>query len=87
MSLPTDRPIFLERAAYRRRRLKDAAKLLPVVTLLLLLVPVWLAPGEISGAAGIIWTFAVWLTVIIASAALSYGLSRKTPDEASPDEL
>ncbi len=50
MSLPPDQPIFLERAAYRRRRLLDAARLLPMVTLAALLLPVWLMPAAMSGA-------------------------------------
>ena len=34
-----DRPLFLERASFHRRRLGDAARVLPVLTMLLLLVP------------------------------------------------
>ncbi|SDD28596.1 hypothetical protein SAMN05421538_101286 [Paracoccus isoporae] len=84
MSLPSDRPIFLERSAYRRRRLGDAAKLFPVVTLCALLVPVWLAPAALSGAGGVIWIFSLWLTVVIASALLHRRLARK-PKPADPD--
>lgn len=87
MSLPPDRPIFLERAAYRRRRLMDAARLLPILTLGVLLLPVWLAPAQMSGAGGMIWLFAVWLAVILASAALHARLGRKTRPGDPPDEL
>ncbi|MDO5606379.1 MAG: hypothetical protein Q4G25_14580 [Paracoccus sp. (in: a-proteobacteria)] len=87
MSLPPDRPIFLERAAYRRRRLADAARVLPVAVLAALLLPVWLAPQMVSGAGGMIGFFALWLLVIIASALLHRRLGRIPPDEAQRHEL
>lgn len=87
MSLPSDRPIFLERTAYRRRRLGDAAKLWPVVTLCALLLPVWLAPDALSGAGGMIWVFALWLLVVIASALLHRRLARKPKSAEPPNEL
>ena len=87
MSLPSGRPIFLERGAYRRRRLKDAARLLPIVTLILRLGPVWLAPAPLSGAGGPVGLFSLWLAVVIASRLLHRRLSRASPEEARGDEL
>ncbi|MFD1797324.1 hypothetical protein ACFSC1_15170 [Paracoccus aurantiacus] len=84
MSLPNDRPIFLERAAYRRRRLKDAARILPIVTLAALLLPVWLMPDALSGAGGMIWLFALWLLVIAVSAVLHRRLSAKPARSLPP---
>jgi len=42
-------PVFLERQSYRRRRLLDVARLLPLLGALLLLVPL-LWPGSDGGA-------------------------------------
>ncbi|TKW68475.1 MAG: hypothetical protein DI616_00265 [Paracoccus denitrificans] len=87
MSLPPDRPIFLERAAYRRRRLQDAARLLPVVTLIALLVPVWLMPAALSGAGGMVLLFALWTLVILCSGLLHRRLRRPQPSRGRKDEL
>lgn len=87
MSLPPDRPIFLERAAYRRRRLRDAARLLPVVTIVALLVPVWLMPAALSGAGGMVALFVLWFLVILASGVLHRRLGQPPPSEVTPDEL
>lgn len=88
MSLPSDRPIFLERSAYRRRRLQDAARLLPIVTTVALLVPVWLVPQALSGATGMVLLFMLWLVVILCSGALHRRLGRKSlQPEGSADEL
>ena len=87
MSLPPEGPIFLERAAYRRRRLQDAARLLPMATIILLLMPVWLMPSALSGALGMVGLFAVWLLIVIASGLLHRRLGRPLPTEAPKDEL
>lgn len=87
MSLPPDRPIFLERAAYRRRRLQDAARLLPVVALIALLVPVWVMPGALSGAGGMVLLFVFWLVVIICSGLLHQRLGRAPTPKGHRDEL
>lgn len=54
-----NRPLFLARAVYRRRRLRDAARLLPVLGLLLLILP---ALGREIGAHArdAIYLFTVW---------------------------
>ena len=87
MKLPSDRPIFLERAAYRRRRLQDAARILPLVTLMALLAPVWLAPAALSGARGVVALFLFWTLVILCSAVLHRRLGRHPQTETPPDEL
>lgn len=85
-SLSSERPLFLERAAYRRRRLRDAARVLPVLAMLACVLPVmWTARG-MSFAGGAIWFFAVWLIVIIASGLLHRRLARGAAAEPS-DEL
>lgn len=69
-------PLFLARASYRRRRLRDAARLLPIVGGFLLLLPIlWMPDGRINlTAADIIYFFAVWLLLIVIAAAFARGL-------------
>lgn len=71
-----DRPLFLERASFHRRRLGDAARVLPVLTALLILVPVWWMPASLSYAAGAVWIFALWAVLIAAVWALHRALLR-----------
>ena len=61
-----DRPLFLERASFRRRRLGDAARVLPVIAVLSVLVPVWWMPREVSFASGAVWLFCLWAAMILA---------------------
>ena len=81
------RPIFLERESYRRRRLGDAAKLLPVLGLLLFLLPVLWA-GDGSTGAGLIYLFGAWAVMIVVMKLLSRRLSETEPKSgaSSPDD-
>ena len=69
-------PLFLARASYRRRRLRDAARLLPIVGAFLLLLPVlWTPDGKIALTSGeMIYFFGVWLFLILVAAAFARGL-------------
>jgi hypothetical protein len=69
-------PLFLARASYRRRRLRDAARLLPIVGVFLLLLPtLWVADGKIHlSAADIIYFFSVWLGLVCLAAVFARGL-------------
>jgi hypothetical protein len=70
------RPLFLARAPYRRRRLRDAARLLPVLGLFLLLLPLlWTPDAQVALSSGdVIYFFAVWLVLIGLAAAFAPGL-------------
>ena len=70
------RPLFLARAPYRRRRLRDAARLLPVVGVLLLILPLfWTADGRVTLTAGDVrYFFLVWVLLIAVAAAFAPGL-------------
>jgi hypothetical protein len=69
-------PLFLARAPYRRRRLRDAARLLPMVGVLLLLLPlVWTEEAEVRLTSGdVIYFFLVWLVLILVAASFAPGL-------------
>lgn len=77
MSRPPE-PVFLERQSYRRRRLGDAAKFLPLLGLILLLLPVlWTGSGTTAG--GIIYIFSVWAILIVFSGVIARRLSNFDP--------
>lgn len=71
-----DKPLFLERASFRRRRLGDAARVLPVLALIAFMLPVWWLPFAVSFATGIIWLFGLWAALIVAIFALHRALIR-----------
>ncbi len=77
-------PLFLARAVYRIRRLRDAARLLPVVGLFLMLMPLlWGGDGgNDRGGGAVVFVFVVWALLIAGAALLAPALEQ--PDEAEP---
>ena len=91
---PTRAPqtVFLERQSYRRRRLIDVARLMPLLGALLLLVPLlWSGAGQIPGAEGpaapmpmsgaITYVFSVWAALIAGAALFGAGARRWGADD------
>jgi hypothetical protein len=78
------KPLFLGRKGYRARRLRDAARLLPVLGLVLVLLPVIWAPGVRALVGDAIYLFVVWLGLIVAAGLLGRGLKR---DDGGDDAL
>ncbi len=81
------RPAFLERPGYRRRRVADAARLLPFAGTFLFALPVLWAPAgshEPDTARGAIYVFAVWLALIVAAFILARRLARDPDKDRSP---
>jgi len=75
-------PVFLERRTYRRRRLMDAARLLPVIGAVLFLVPIlWMQmPGDGPGTArAAVYVFCVWAGLIVLAVWVSRRLSDGSP--------
>ncbi|MBI1416499.1 MAG: hypothetical protein GC146_04675 [Limimaricola sp.] len=83
-------PVFLASASYRQRRLRDAARLLPVVGMVLFLVPLlWpdatglsipLVDAEpVRNSNAMIYLFLVWIGLVAAAALLSVFL-RSDPE-------
>lgn len=82
---------LLERQGYRRRRLSDAARVLPVIGAGLLLVPV-LWPGvrettegvePVRTSQAILYIFGSWALLIVA--AIFFGLAARHDDSANAD--
>jgi len=84
MVRPTE-PVFLARETYRRRRVIDAAKLLPILGLTAFLLPL-LGQGLRRTAASGLYIFAIWLGLILAAALITRALSRG-PDGVGADPL
>ncbi|MWD28822.1 hypothetical protein E0K89_015170 [Aquicoccus sp. SCR17] len=78
------RPLFLERTSYRRRRAADAARLLPVLGLMLFAVPLlWPQEGEaaVRGSRAIVYVFGVWVVLIFCAWSLSRLVSRSRRED------
>jgi hypothetical protein len=68
-------PLFLARRTYRRRRLMDAAHLLPWLGAFLFGLPLlWSDPGT---AAGLLYLFGAWVLLIV----LAFALSRRLAED------
>ncbi len=82
--LPPREPMFLARDTYRRRRLVDALRLLPVIGLLLFLAPLVGGAGYVrSTALSGIFVFVAWFGLILATYVLVRLLAR-APGGADP---
>ena len=78
--LPPREPMFLARDTYRRRRLIDALRLLPVIGLLLFLAPLVGGAGYVrSTAFSGMFVFAAWLGLILAAFVLVRLLAQSAP--------
>ncbi len=75
-------PVFLPEARYRQKRVRDAAQLLPLLGVVLLLVPLlWTpsdAPGGVGNAAALLYVFGIWAGLIAGAFGLAHALR---PDE------
>ncbi|MCU0911333.1 MAG: hypothetical protein MUE98_08310 [Rhodobacteraceae bacterium] len=82
----TQAPLFLERQSYRRRRLADAARMLPVLGTMLILLPLLWAPQSTPGtdtAQGGLYIFLVWGGLIAAAFLMArrLGAGIEPPDD------
>ncbi|MFN7224734.1 MAG: hypothetical protein ACK4MS_12000 [Paracoccaceae bacterium] len=91
---PGSIPLFLRPASYRRRRRRDAARLLPIVGLFLILLPVLWAPQDTfrrDTAPDGIYLFVVWAVLIGLAMLISRSLSAPgdvdDPDPAPDQDL
>ncbi len=98
MSSDEDRPssvsrpsLFLERQSYRRRRLSDAARLLPFMGAALFAIPM-LWPDSRSAQEGvtlssaIFYIFTCWAVLIVASLVFGFAAGRMTAQDDSDPE-
>lgn len=82
MKPPVKPALFLERASYRRRRVGDAARCLPLLGVVLWLIPLlWHNDGEAaqSNASTLVYIFCVWVVLILLAAVLARVLPDTDP--------
>ncbi|MDU8946566.1 hypothetical protein [Ovoidimarina sediminis] len=78
-------PLFLARETYRRRRMMDAARILPFLGVFLFLVPaIW--GGAVSTLSGLIYLFIGWAVLIVLSAVIARVLARPGPQGDRVDD-
>ncbi len=96
MARATRRRLFLERRTYRRNRLQDAARLLPILGIILIFTPIFIRDtgavpeGEAPGIAQwLVYFFVVWLGLIALTAFVSRALTKADPPvpEDGPTEV
>jgi len=63
--------LFLERTSYRKRRVMDAARMLPLIGVVLVLIPLFWGRGDGGTSAALLYYFGVWLLLIAVAALLS----------------
>jgi len=66
--------VFLQRSSYRQRRLRDAARMMPVLGLVLWMLPLsWQseAEGGNAGSSAALYIFGVWVLLIVATGVLA----------------
>lgn len=84
MSGARDRAVFLARATYRQRRLRDALRVLPIFGVILWLFPLlWQGTG--GTATALQFVFGVWVFLIVLAAFLALRLKPDTLDETPED--
>ena len=68
--------LFVERQTYRRRRLRDAARVLPLLGILLWSVPLLWGTGSNGAVASsaLMYLFGVWAMLVVASALITIRL-------------
>ncbi len=77
--------VFLPRSTYRRRRVLDALRLLPILGMILLALPViWHGTGQ-DNVTAMTYVFGSWAVLIGAAAFLSR-LTRRTEADAAPPD-
>lgn len=79
-------PVFVGPRLYRLRRLRDAARILPIFGAFLMIVPLLHSPtgdGSRSIASDGIYLFGIWALLILVARQLAPGLESDSPD---PDD-
>lgn len=82
-------PLFLARPSYRRRRLRDAARLLPVFAVLFVILPLlWTPPGSTlrDTAGDVVYFFGIWVAMILCAAAFAPGLSASADQDDETED-
>lgn len=84
---PPTAPLFLERRSYRRRRLVDMARLLPVLACFLWMIPLLWSGGDgaTPTARALLFIFGTWIVLIAVAGLLSRRLARTEAEDPAPN--
>lgn len=74
-------PVFVQRRTYRRRRMQDAARLLPILGAVLILLPLLWSGEEARTARVMLYLFVIWILLVGLAAFLSAYLATPEEDE------
>lgn len=85
MGRPPRPPVFVGRGAYRLRRWRDAARVLPVAGLVLWLVPLVWTRGEMANSGALLYIFGIWVVLIAAAALIGRRVRPDDDDAGEPD--
>lgn len=88
MSGQGPQPLFLEQRSYRQRRLRDVARVLPVLGMILWTIPlIWPRDGANAATTGTAaqYIFGVWLFLILLSAFVSRGIGADASEDEKPE--
>ncbi|MGR3468463.1 MAG: hypothetical protein ACU0CI_11355 [Shimia sp.] len=78
MREPTE---YLRQPIYRRRRVADAARVLPILGGVLVFIPLLWAEGAVRTSSATLYLFGVWGGMIVLGAILSRILRRQLPED------
>lgn len=83
-------PLFLGRGSYRQRRLADAARFLPVLGAVLLMLPlIWPRAGDaqaIATSTAMYYVFGCWMALVAASLILAWWLDPTATEPKGEDD-
>lgn len=86
---PKPRPVFVERRTYRHRRLVDAARLLPVLAVVLMCLPLmWIGNEDnpTKTTYTMIYVFGLWVALVVVTSILSRRLRTIRPVTSREDD-
>ncbi len=76
---PVPAPVYLARRSYRQRRIRDAARMMPLAGAVLWLLPVFYVAPVTSGTG--LFIFGIWMLLILVAGAISAKI------HLGPDEI
>jgi hypothetical protein len=85
MSETGNKGLFFRNAVYRRNRLIDAVRLLPVLGTILFLMPAFLAGGSAATARQWLYLFGAWIVMIIVAALMARALRKNEAEVEAED--
>ena len=81
--------IFVQQRTYRRRRLADGARMLPILGFILFMLPLlWMSSGQATTAMVMVYLFIAWAALAGVAGLLSrrLGPEEDQPEDKAPDE-